>query len=311
MIQKFADAGPDKLGAFGGGLEIAKWSEAFEAVGRELAKVADELRVAHIELSEIDEQINALEASNRSPAGAQPARDVVIDLEAAAPGKAKITVTYQVRGASWRPGYDVRLVTDKGAKAQMELVRRALVRQRTGEDWTGAEIAVSTSRPNRGTKAPDVLTERMAFFDAEAMARDRAKFSAQRTAPAREAMVAAAPAPAAAPPMRAAVEQEAVLDAGDYEAVFRIPGRIDIPATAASARCVSARARSRRTCRCARRRRSTRPPISKPRSRTPTKRPCCPATFPFSATACSWGAGSLRWSRPAPRRALGLARTSA
>lgn len=229
MIQKFADAGPDKLGAFGGGLEIAKWSEAFEAVGRELAKVAEELRLAHIELSEIGEQINALEASNRSPSGAQPARDVVIDLEAAAPGKAKITVTYQVRGAYWRPGYDVRLVTDKGAKAQMELVRRALVRQRTGEDWTGAEIAVSTSRPNRGTKAPDVLTERMAFFDAEAMARDRAKFSAQRSAPAREAMVAAAPASAAAPPMRAAVEQEAVLEAGDYEAVFRIPGRIDIP----------------------------------------------------------------------------------
>ena len=225
MVQRFADAGPDKLGAFGGGLDIAKWSEAFDAVGRELGKVGEDIRLANVELAQIEEQIRVLEASNRGPSGAQPARDLVVDLESAAPARARLTVTYQVRGAFWRPAYDVRLSTDKGAKAQLELVRRALVRQRTGEDWTGAQIAVSTARPGRGVKAPEVFTERLAFVEVQAMERARPQMSAQMDAASRQ-RVTSAPAPA---PMSAAVEQEAVLEAGDYEAVFRIPGRIDVP----------------------------------------------------------------------------------
>jgi uncharacterized protein (TIGR02231 family) len=173
------------------------------------------------------EQIRALEASNRGPSGAQPARDVIVDVEAPAASKASITVTYLVRGAYWRPAYDVKLTTERGAKAQMELVRRALVRQRTGEDWTDAAIAVSTSRPGRGVKAPDVFTERLAFFDPQLYARDRAKEAGVRDSAARAQVMAAAPAPAAPVAMRAE-EREAVLEAGDYEAVFRIPGRIDL-----------------------------------------------------------------------------------
>ena len=227
MVQRFAEAGPDKLGAFGGGLDIAKWSEAFDAVGRELARVGEDIRLANVELEQAQEQIRALEASNRGPSGAQPARDLIVDLEAAAPAKAKLTITYQVRGAFWRPAYDVRLTTDKGAKAELELVRRALVRQRTGEDWTGAQIAVSTARPGRGVKAPEVFTERLGFVEMQAMDRARPQMSAQMEGASRQRLTAA-PAPAPAP-MSAAVEQEAVLDAGDYEAVFRIAGRIDVP----------------------------------------------------------------------------------
>ena len=226
MIQRFADAGPDKLGGTGG-LDVAKWTEAIEAIGREFAKVGEDIRVANAEQAGVLEQIRALEASNRGPSGAQPARDVIVDVEAPAASKASITVTYQVRGAYWRPAYDVKLTTDKGAKAQMELVRRALVRQRTGEDWTDAAIAVSTSRPGRGVKAPDVFTERLAFFDPQLYARDRAKEAGVRDSAARAQVMAAAPAPAAPVAMRAE-EREAVLEAGDYEAVFRIPGRIDL-----------------------------------------------------------------------------------
>lgn len=227
MIQRFADAGPDKLGQFGGGLDIAKWTEAFEAVGRELARAGEDIRVASAELADVEEQIRALEASNRGPAGARPARDVIVDLEASAAAKATITVTYNVRGAFWRPAYDVRLATEKGARAQMELIRRALVRQRTGEDWTNAEIAVSTARPGRGAQAPEVFTERLAFAAPPAPA--RAADAARKEAAPRARMLAAPPAAARSAQMSAAVEQEAVLEAGDYEAVFRIPGRIDVP----------------------------------------------------------------------------------
>lgn len=227
MVQRFADAGPDALGGFGA-FDVAKWSEAFEAVGRELARVGEDIRVAAMELAQTQEEIRALEASNRGPAGPMPARDVIVDLEAASPGKARITVTYQVRGAYWRPAYDVRLATDKGAKAKIDLVRRALVRQRTGEDWNGAQIAVSTARPGRGVKAPEVFTERLAFLEPPVLDEARAKASAEAQSTARQRLAAPAPSPAGMA-MRYAAEQEAILDAGDYEAVFRIPGRIDVP----------------------------------------------------------------------------------
>ncbi len=212
-----------------------------------------------------------------------------------------------MRGAFWRPAYDVRLATDKGAKAQLELVRRAIVRQRTGEDWTGAQIAVSTARPGRGVKAPEVFTERLAFVEVQAMERARPQMSAQMDAASRQ-RVTSAPAPA---PMSAAVEQEAVLEAGDYEAVFRIPGRIDVPGDGSER---SLRIGSRALppiCRSAPRPPSSRPPISKPVSSTRRRRRCCPAKSRSTATASSWAAGASPWSRPAPPRASALAPTSA
>lgn len=220
MVQRFAEAGPDRLGSGEGGLNVAKWADAWEAVGGELARVGEDIRLARAALEETQDAIRVLEASNRAPAGAQPAREVVVDLEAAAATRARITIAYQVRGAYWRPAYDVRLATDKG-KASVELVRRALVRQRTGEDWTGVELAVSTSRPGRNAKAPEIMTERVGFLEVAPVPQ------AQTRAPADAQMRQRtfAPPPLAAAPV---VEQEAVLEAGDYDAQFRIPGRVDV-----------------------------------------------------------------------------------
>ncbi len=227
MVQRFAEAGPDRPGSPAGGLDVAKWGEAWEAVGRELARGGEDIRIARAALAQIQEDIRALEASHRGPAGAQPAREVVVDLEAAAATRARITITYQVRGAFWRPAYDVRVAAERG-KADVELVRRAVIRQRTGEDWTGVELAVSTSRPGRNAKAPDVHTQRVGFLEASiaAQTQTQAQTRPPADAPLRQRTFAAPPqpAPAAAP----AVEQEATLEAGDYDAQFRIPGRVDV-----------------------------------------------------------------------------------
>lgn len=220
MVRRFAEAGPDRAGTGESGLDVAKWAQAWDAVGRELARVGEEIRLARASLAQTQDAIRALEVSNRGPAGASPAREALVDLEVAAATRGRITVTYQVRGASWRPAYDVRLTTDKG-KADVELVRRALVRQRTGEDWSGAELIVSTARPGRSARAPEVFTERVGFLDASALQPRTAA-----DAPLRQRTLAA-PAPlAAATP---AVEQEATLEAGEYDAQFRIPGRVDVP----------------------------------------------------------------------------------
>ncbi|MDB5571383.1 MAG: hypothetical protein JWN93_2566 [Hyphomicrobiales bacterium] len=230
MVQRYAEASPEKLGSDAAPLDVDKWSAAWDAVGRELARSGEDLRVARISLREADEKIAALEASTRPPdPRGRPAREAVVELEAQAPGKARILVTYRVAGAGWRPTYDARLLTrPDGAKASLELVRRAQVRQTTGEDWSGVNLAVSTARTQRGAKAPEVHTERLAFFEPPMLSQAAPRANADVAERLKSARVASPPAPAAVA-MAPAQQQEAVLDAGAYEANFRAPGRIDVP----------------------------------------------------------------------------------
>lgn len=66
---------------------------------------------------------------------------------------------YQVSGAHWEPFYDVRA---DGDLAGVDLVFRARIHQRTGEDWDGATIALSTAVPRRRLTAPE---PRIAWVD--------------------------------------------------------------------------------------------------------------------------------------------------
>ncbi|MDB5507621.1 MAG: hypothetical protein JWL93_90 [Hyphomicrobiales bacterium] len=239
MILRFGQSGPEKLSPESAPLDIGRWSSAWDAVGQGLAKVGDDLRAARGSLRDLDDQIAALEQARQRPnprGGA--ARDVVVELDAAEATKGRLTLTYRVQGASWRPLYDVRLDTGKaGSKPTLELVRRASVTQRTGEDWSGVDLELSTVRTIRGTRAPDLQPLQMMFPEPPVI------YSRPRTmaAPApgaadlqrSEAMKAEAqPAPAA--PFVPAQENEAVAVSGAYQASFRVPGKIEVPADGAA-----------------------------------------------------------------------------
>ncbi len=235
MIQKFAQASPEKLGD-DKPLDIAQWNAAFDTVGNALAKVGDELRSARTRAQEIDEEIKAVEAARPRPQGKPPLRDVVVAMNAAGAAKAKFSVTYRVGGASWRPAYEAKLDTGgAGRKPALDLVRRAQVMQNTGEDWRDVTLSLSTTRALRGSAAPDVQPQRLAFWEPPIpMA---AGSLARAPAPAVRKMEAArdeaANAPAAAPPVQA-TEQQASLDADAWQASFVIPGRMTVPADGAT-----------------------------------------------------------------------------
>ncbi|MDB5593346.1 MAG: hypothetical protein JWM36_307 [Hyphomicrobiales bacterium] len=236
MIVHFGEASPEKLSAEAAPLDIGRWSSAWDAVGQGLAKVGDDLRAARGSLRDVDDQIKVLEsARQRPPARSGAARDVIVELEAGAATKGKITLTYRVAGASWKPVYDMRLETGSaGAKPSLELVRRAAVTQRTGEDWSGISLTLSTVRAARGTGAPDLQPLQLQFYEPPvAYARPAAKAlvapppmadSAQR-----QAQVAAP-----VPESRPAEEREASVDAGAYQVSFHVPGQIEVPADGAT-----------------------------------------------------------------------------
>ncbi|MBK9081650.1 MAG: mucoidy inhibitor MuiA family protein [Rhizobiales bacterium] len=241
MMRRYGEASPEKLGE-GKPLEVGQWAAAWDAVGAGLAKVNEELRLANAQAREIDEKIAAAEsARQRAAPRVAPRRDVAIALEADAATKATVRLTYNVAGASWKASYDARLDTSASAtKPALEFVRRAAVTQRTGEDWTDVELSVSTTRANRGVAAPEVQPVRLYFWEAPvpvAMARPAARAGAAQDMAGGKMMEAApaAPAPAAAPPPppKPAVEQQATLEAGAFQASFKAPGRMSVPADGA------------------------------------------------------------------------------
>ena len=239
MIQRFSQAGPEKLTPDGKPVDIVQWTAAWDAVGAGLAKIGEDLKLARTKARELDEEIRALEQARQRPSpGAVATRDVTVEVDAEAAMKGKLTLSYRVNAASWRPLYDARLDTNAaGGKAALELVRRAEVSQRTGEDWSGVSLSVSTLRARRGTQAPEMQTQRLAFFEPPVVLQGglmRTQSTAKSVAP--------------APPMTAPVdalrdkraeeqveekvkadEQQASVEAGAYQASFQIAGKLDIP----------------------------------------------------------------------------------
>lgn len=230
MVARYAQASPEKLGGDSAPLDIEKWTTAWDAVGNALGKINEDIRAARGDLRELDDKIKALENSTRAPdTRTRPLREVTVELEAGSALKGKVTLSYRVAGASWRPVYDARLTTDtKGGKASLDIVRRALISQRTGEDWKGVTLSVSTARVNRGTRAPDMQTQRLAFWEPSVLA--------SRPAPApRSSATVNAPVQAEAlqhpedeARLRKAEEVQANVETNAFEAAFRIPGRIDV-----------------------------------------------------------------------------------
>lgn len=221
FAERFAETSPAGIGDKGEARPLSEWRSAFAAVGEEVAAADGAMREAKIKQRDIDRELVRLETERR----AKPSRklELRIDLDAASAAPATLRVTYAVRGARWLPLYDARLDTGgKDKKPALALIRRAEIVQATGEDWNNVALAVSTVRTGKGGDAP-ALTPLLAHYPEP----PRPLATLQR-----DAIVAAGPArfksEAAAP--EPAHEQEATLDAGGYQVVFRVPGRTSIAA---------------------------------------------------------------------------------
>lgn len=228
MIQRLA-APPE--GKEARPLDIENWAKAWELVGKGLQGANEELRGLRTDETRLDEEIAAIEAAN-APGSGQPRRIAAVSLEAPGAGRASLALSYRVRGASWRPVYDARLDT-RSAKPGLELVRRAMIRQASGEDWRDASLTLSTLRVARGTAAPQINAERIVFHERPPMP---APMPVAR-APQPEAMAMAAQGEADASrrkmapvaPREAIEEAQAAVEAGAFQTEFTVPGKVALP----------------------------------------------------------------------------------
>ncbi|WP_245452419.1 mucoidy inhibitor MuiA family protein [Bradyrhizobium forestalis] len=230
FAQHFAEASPAGLGEKGDARPIAEWRAAFAAVAEEIATADTAIRDAARKQREIDRQIAELEAERSAK---PPSKlEVRIDVASAAATKATLRVTYAVRNARWVPLYDARLDTGaKDRKPQLELVRRAEVTQSTGEDWSNVTLGVSTVRISRGGSAPE-LSSLVAQYPQvpKPLALGTVSDLARPAPMTRQAQSLMPKVAEAAEPRERADEQQAVAEIGDFQATFKIPGRVSLGA---------------------------------------------------------------------------------
>jgi uncharacterized protein (TIGR02231 family) len=222
FAERFAEASPAGIGDKGEARPITEWRAAFAAVADEIATADTAIRDAERKQRDIDREVARLEADR---AAKPPSKlEVRIDLATSAATKATLRVTYAVRNARWAPLYDARLDTGaKDRKPTLELVRRAEITQTTGEDWSNVMLAVSTVRTARGGSAPELNPLIVQYPPASrplaaGAVSDMAKLRAMPAPMAQDSLA------------QRADEQQAAVEVGGFQVMFRIPGRVSLGA---------------------------------------------------------------------------------
>lgn len=152
-----------------------------EYLNRELTAVYAAKRGIAVKRRELKREIDAVQARLGQLRNSETIRrrDIQVAVEATAETDLELQVTYVVKGASWKPLYDIRL---EGQMVSVSYL--ASVTQRSGEDWTGVGLSLSTARPATSTELPELKPW---YLDT------------QRPAPPRVMMARLAAAPAAPP----------------------------------------------------------------------------------------------------------------
>jgi uncharacterized protein (TIGR02231 family) len=79
----------------------------------------------------------------------------VVDIEVLDEGTFRPELNYVVNGAGWKPLYDIRLVEQVNGST-LQITNIAQVTQRTGQDWDGVSLVVSTARPMLSQRLPEL-----------------------------------------------------------------------------------------------------------------------------------------------------------
>ena len=135
------------------------WGQLFTLIGERLTTADKTIADAQIAKRGLDKQIAELQNQlNQQPQTQDQRTEVKVHVSAAAPLDATLRIRYQVPAAAWYPVYDARLETGDGANPRkLSLIRRAIVSQETGEPWDDVQLALSTTRPEAGTVAPELV----------------------------------------------------------------------------------------------------------------------------------------------------------
>jgi len=214
-----------------GTMDPAKWQAAWTAMAGGAAEARAGMRTAEIEMRDIDVKTAKLQQELAQIQTGRTATVVArINLEAGAAESATLRLSYQLPGATWQPLYDARLDSEAG---KMSLAQLGQVQQRTGEDWTGVALTLSTAQPSVGAVLPELATwfvqVAAAIVGGEGGLDYEQKLRAAPTFAEPQSVVA----DEAHDERDALAKRNAALISSEFAAEYRIPGAASVPSDAA------------------------------------------------------------------------------
>lgn len=163
-------------------LDPASWAKMLDfhrqrngAVNETVRTSRREIQALQAEIDRVNREIRSLGSGTRLSV-----TEAELVLDAPAPTKAVLEVSYLVAGPSWRPDYVLRADSEA---SRLSVHYRALVRQNTGEGWEGAELSLSTARPQAGGALPDLPPWYLDIYSPPSLRRDEAAKSQAPAAP--------------------------------------------------------------------------------------------------------------------------------
>ena len=216
------------------------WGSVYGVIGGRTAELAKVGLDTKIKLRAIDKQLVDWSKELAAASPKQESRtEARVNVVAAAPVEATLTIRYQVPNASWSAFYDARLTSgDKATAPKLGLTRRASIQQRTGEDWTDVAVALSTTRPGHTTAVPDLRVLHVDYTvdhpiaAGSAYSRSGAVMQDKLEEGAASLRKSKSDAPAAPAPATAEVTQiSADATNAAFQTVFDIPGKVTIKTT--------------------------------------------------------------------------------
>ncbi|WP_326665091.1 mucoidy inhibitor MuiA family protein [Streptomyces sp. NBC_00385] len=155
-------------GAGFGETERPRWTRELDRVDAERDVHAEQLRSVQVRLTalaaELEDVQLALNLSEEEPA--ELVGHIELTVKTAAAGPVGLRLSHLTPCALWRPAY--RAVLDGDG---LTLETDAMVWQRTGEDWSGVRLALSTARSALATDPPRLDEDRLTLKDRSAAER--------------------------------------------------------------------------------------------------------------------------------------------
>jgi hypothetical protein len=138
-----------------------------ERIASERERLAEELRRAELHLEQLQSRREQASSARQSRAN-ELRKAAVVSLrwhgDPPAEG-ARLRVSYRVPGARWAPTYLIRF---DAAMASAVIQVRAVLQQRTGEDWDDARLSVSTADAMAWHDLPELASQRIGRSRGEA-----------------------------------------------------------------------------------------------------------------------------------------------
>lgn len=155
-------------GAGFGETERPRWARELDRVDAERDAHAEQLRSVQVRLTVVANELSdiqgALDLSEEEPA--ELVGHIELTVKTAAAGPVGLRLSHLTPCALWRPAY--RAVLDGDG---LTLETDAMVWQRTGEDWSGVRLTLSTARSALATDPPRLDEDRLTLKDRSAAER--------------------------------------------------------------------------------------------------------------------------------------------